>query len=293
MNWIKRLFGRPELSASRLAKHEVPTEVPPASGSLSERVSHLARPAVHLRPEGSAGFSRLGGLPQMPAHLEWPVWKDKPIAFLAQVDLAEIHAVLPSFLPAAGCLFFFYDQDQSVWGFDPKDVGGWRVLYATGDRNAWSERSAPSGLAAESIYQPKPVAPVRIELLPDSQVVSSEELDWDQEGDAYLYLRDKVFEGETRHQVLGYPSPVQNADMEVECQLASSGVYVGDADGYKDPRVPALKVGADEWRMLLQLDTDDDTGWMWGDVGTLYFWVRESDAKAGDFSKVWMVFQCC
>ena len=40
-------------------------------------------------------------------------------------------------------------------------------------------------------------------------------------------------------------------------------------------------------------DTDDDTGWMWGDVGTLYFWIREQDARAGDFSRVWMVFQCC
>ncbi len=48
-----------------------------------------------------------------------------------------------------------------------------------------------------------------------------------------------------------------------------------------------------EWKLLLQLDTDDDTGWMWGDVGTLYFWVRESDARRRDFNKVWMVFQCC
>ena len=32
---------------------------------------------------------------------------------------------------------------------------------------------------------------------------------------------------------------------------------------------------------------------LWGDVGTVYFWVRESDARRGDFSKVWMVFQCC
>ena len=80
--------------------------------------------------------------------------------------------------------------------------------------------------------------------------------------------------------------------MEDECQLASHGIYVGDAEGHKDPRAPSLKAGAKDWKLLLQLDTDDDIGWMWGDVGTLYFWVREQDAQAGDFSRVWMVFQC-
>ena len=35
--------------------------------------------------------------------------------------------------------------------------------------------------------------------------------------------------------------------------------------------VPELKAGAAEWQLLLQLDTEDDTGWMWRDVGTLYF----------------------
>jgi uncharacterized protein YwqG len=28
------------------------------------------------------------------------------------------------------------------------------------------------------------------------------------------------------------------------------------------------------WRLLLQLDTDDAAGMKWGDVGTLYFWIK-------------------
>jgi len=32
---------------------------------------------------------------------------------------------------------------------------------------------------------------------------------------------------------------------------------------------------------------------MWGDDGNLYFWVREQDAKVGNFSDVWLILQCC
>lgn len=46
--------------------------------------------------------------------------------------------------------------------------------------------------------------------------------------------------------------------METECQLASKGIYVGNPEGYQDPLVPELKAGAAEWKLLLQLDTDDD-----------------------------------
>ncbi|MBL9213586.1 MAG: DUF1963 domain-containing protein [Opitutaceae bacterium] len=180
-----------------------------------------------------------------------------------------------------------------MWGFDPKDLGGWRVLYSADDRSSFIEHPAPAELAAEYVYKPKPVLPHRIELLPDSQSLPRTSFDWNRDGDAYIELRSAAFEGSHHHQMLGYPSPVQNADMELECQLASNGIYVGNPEGYQDPRVPELKLGADEWKLLLQLDSDDDTGWMWGDVGTLYFWVRESDARRCDFTKVWMIFQCC
>ena len=246
-----------------------------------------------MRPSAQkSGFTKLGGLPALPAEIEWPSWNGKPQSFLAQIDLAEIHAVLPSFLPPAGRLYFFYDQEQGVWGFDPKERGGWRVFYSSADGPAPMEREAPAALPPEAIYKPKHLRPSRIEVLPDSQTLPRDKFDWDTDGDAYLELCSAPFQGEHRHQMLGYPAPVQNPDMEEECQLASNGLYVGDETGYKDPRAAALKAGAADWKLLLQLDTDDDTGWMWGDVGTLYFWIREQDARNADFDKAWVVLQC-
>ncbi|RYD63060.1 MAG: DUF1963 domain-containing protein [Verrucomicrobiaceae bacterium] len=99
-------------------------------------------------------------------------------------------------------------------------------------------------------------------------------------------------ENDAAHQMGSYPSAVQSADMELECQLASNGLYLGDSTGYNDPRVAELKAGAPDWRLLLQVDSDDDLGLMWGDVGMVYFWVREQDARSGDFSRSWMILQC-
>ena len=31
---------------------------------------------------------------------------------------------------------------------------------------------------------------------------------------------------------------------------------------------------------------------MWGDFGMIYFWIRESDARAGRFDNAWLILQC-
>jgi uncharacterized protein YwqG len=42
----------------------------------------------------------------------------------------------------------------------------------------------------------------------------------------------------------------------------------------------------------LQFDSDDTAKLMWGDLGMLYFWVRQQDLKVREFSKAWMTLQC-
>ena len=92
------------------------------------------------------------------------------------------------------------------------------------------------------------------------------------------------------HQMGGYPHPVQGDDMELECHLASNGIYVGSSEGYASDAAKQLESGRADWRLLLQIDSDDAV--IWGDVGKLYFWIREQDARAGDFSAAWLVLQC-
>jgi len=55
--------------------------------------------------------------------------------------------------------------------------------------------------------------------------------------------------------------------LELECQLVTNGLYLGDLSGYKDPRRKELEPGADDWTLLIQIDSDDKAKMMWGDGG--------------------------
>jgi uncharacterized protein YwqG len=49
---------------------------------------------------------------------------------------------------------------------------------------------------------------------------------------------------------------------------------------------------ADHWLLLLQLDSQDEAGMMWGDMGRLYFTIKQSDLESSSFNNVSMNWQC-
>jgi uncharacterized protein YwqG len=53
-----------------------------------------------------------------------------------------------------------------------------------------------------------------------------------------------------------------------------------------------LEKGAQDWILLLQVDSDDDAQMMWGDAGMLYFWIRRQDLAQAAFGKAWCILQC-
>ena len=253
-----------------------------------------AAPAVHLVAGAEGSSSHLGGAPALPEGFDWPSRGGAPLAFIARIDLAELERALPvEWLPSSGSLLFFYDAEKQPWGFDPADRDGWAVLRlpeAMGAAGAAGGRArAPAGALLP--HRAISFRPIRTLPSPERPGIAALRLSY-AEQDAYDALQDRPFGGKPKHQVAGFPSPVQGDGMELECQLASNGLFCGDESGYRDSRAPQLEAGASTWRLLLQVDSDDDLGVMWGDLGRLYFWVREEDARAGDFSGVWMVLQC-
>jgi uncharacterized protein YwqG len=105
-------------------------------GKRLGEIMGLLRPSIRLdaTPVDEAlpvGCSRLGGTPDLGLGVSWPRWDGRPLAFVAQLNLAEIAEFGgPDYLPAFGTLSFFYDAQQKTWGFDPRDRGSFSVLYS-------------------------------------------------------------------------------------------------------------------------------------------------------------------
>lgn len=275
------------------ARRERDDEDAPGLEAVIDALEALRAPALRLEP-GGRGFHRLGGLPSLPPGLDWPEWRGRPLAFLLQLDLATLPRVpgLPE-LPASGLLWWFYDAQQSTWGFDPEDRGSWRVLYAADATPAdCAPAPPPEGLVPDELFEPVGLRPVPVASWPPEEAPEVQALDLtDAQLDAWAALR----EDDARvplHQLGGHPAPIQHADMAMECQLASHGLYQGDDRHADHPLLPRLAPGADDWVLLLQLDSDDAAGMQWGDAGMLYIWIRRQDLAAGRFDAAWQLLQC-
>jgi uncharacterized protein YwqG len=270
---------------------------PPDELGIEEHLEYLnalRRPALALSPSAEPSTSRIGGLPSLPEDVPWPQWKGVPLAFLCQVDLSRIPAGFDrSGLPSAGMLYFFYDQAQSTWGFDPQDEGSWQVVYSATATGGGAARAAPEGLDKQCVYHQKAAVFAPVATYPSLQDERVDALKLtDRQVDEYIELCSSVFQSNPAHHLLGYPSPIQGNDMDLECQLVSHGLYCGDLSGYQDPRAKELEAGRGDWILLLQLDSDDAAGMMWGDGGMLYFWIKRNDLKEARFDRCWMILQC-
>lgn len=225
-------------------------------------------------------------------HFIWPQSNGRPMAFLAQIDLAEIAQEMHyEWLNDKGLLLFFYDILEMPWGFDPKDRGKWQVLFQE-NPDAFAE--LPEGLDEIAKIKEAFISGKRMDILPDCDdpVVEGLQLTA-QEIDLYCDLNSDEANAQPLHQVGGFPSPVQGGDMALQCQLAANGIDIGDSRGCQSDQARALQKGSQAWRLLLQFDSDDDLDVIWGDAGMLYFWVEKDQAKNNRFENCWLILQCC
>ncbi|GAA3885083.1 YwqG family protein [Streptomyces sedi] len=235
------------------------------------------RPSKAPSPPARWRGTRLGGGPRLAPGTPWPSAEGRPLDLLAVVDCAELAEVgSREALPDDGWLNFFYDSvaDPADHAFPTPDdpvldaapERGWRVLYAGADVG---ELAPPEGAVVH------PERPVRRTYTLPWTGVEEFALGDDTEGHiADLYeeweaidapLMPSVYplqEGTPVHLLGGWPLGLQGPVLE-----------------------------APEWRLLLQLDTDEALGWSWGDAGRLYFGITERDLAARDFGRVWVTGQ--
>jgi hypothetical protein len=249
------------------------------SSRVTEAVMSLARPALRLSSGLPAERSRLGGRPVLPAAARWPRWGERSLDFLGVIDFGELAGVLwlPE-LPGAGSAAFYYVTEMPrPWGDDPAQSDGWRVLPGA-DVPAGPAAGPEHRLgAAPFVSLPSPHEPA---LRPIAASAAAS-------GAAFAEIYPQLYESwasftwgaEPRHQAGGWPMVVQRT-LWPDCARAVGG---RDDGGHG-------AAGAD-WRLLLQLDSDDRLGWRWGETGFVYFSARAADVRSGALDRSWLILQ--
>jgi len=280
--------------------------------AFAEQLVQLARPCYRvsytLEPEEriAIGASKFGGSPDVPAGFTWPevsnVKKPEPMEFVGQIRLADLPEPLPESVPRQGLFSFFtrwsggrvfYFPDgaalQRIAGpfppVEPAPTGFWQSLRVGLTRERDPRRTYRAGtLRFEPFLSP-----------PDGNSSMVEKLNLSEaDSETYIEFCETLWPARTpgevlKHQMFGHADPVQN-EMELECQFQRNG----EKARWDLPPERFIDASRD-WVLLLQVDSDDGKagpGWMWGDLGMVYFWIHRDDLTALRLERAIAIEQC-
>lgn len=257
----------------------------------------LVRAGLLLTPAGEGqSWSRLGGSPDLPAGFAWPSWNGRELTLLGQFDLAELTAAgVRGPLPEAGLLLVFADLTGRPSGLSPGHAGSCSVVVVPSGCELTEDRGRTPLL---------PEVPVRLtrELqLPSAWSFHAESLALSSaEIDAWEEVRTRLAEAQgveleeadygriALHRLLGYQDEV-GRELEIDCQLASSGLDADDALVYFESRGDH-ETEALRWRLLLQV-TADTTLRLGDGVERLFVCIREDDLRERRLDRAWALLR--
>ncbi|MEM9764961.1 MAG: DUF1963 domain-containing protein [Pseudomonadota bacterium] len=321
------------LPAAILLREPVPSDAIPTGASkfggapdLPDHLSWPERPAIedlerfteihHFRAQRAREHSKrqnlTGYLSREAAELEAHAHARRaadaarpfPLAFVCQVDLAELRAAvlldaeLRAGLPLSGRLLFFYDFWQDPPGYDPASAVCWRVVHDPSPRETLTRRAPPARLReVDEIDRHMGIlAPMKISFAPAFMPPVLEDLQFPVEEvserglDRYMGWADAIMPHWTdrphNHQFGGRARFCQGT-AQTSSQLAFHGIYAGR--GIPDS-ARQMADDAYTWRCLLQLGTDSFLGQC--QMGMLVFLMREEDVRAGRWQNVWADYSC-
>lgn len=224
------------------------------------------------------------------------MWQGKPQSFVAQINLSE----LPDFserhlLPPHGWLFFFYNSAQSTTGLYRSERESFKVIYATEPVHDVESRPTPGGLGKVDLFHPVFLSFSVGNSVPGWEHPTLERLGLPFEqclayADVIHRARQDVAgTGFARHQILGYPSPMQ-ATVALDCERAQRDYWKLDRVQQAALR-PLILEHIDDWELLLQVDCDPDAKINWPGSGRVYYMIRRQDLAQRAFDRTWFVLQ--
>lgn len=241
---------------------------------MKEALLTVLRPHVksvlQLEPKADAAAknpdinSKFGGSPYAESGCDWPGCKtcSSKLTFVAQLKKHEDNSLY----------VFYYCFDCSPWGMSDEERGQWLVQrFSAPSMNKYQKIDCP-----ESDFEmiPCSVSEVEVKVLPDWEGLDSEipeasdlrsQIDkkslWD---DYDLAVKELGCIDDCITVIGGYPKFIQ-----------------GEAGG-------TCPICSRNMKFLAQIDSEDEAGLMWGDVGSVYLF--QCDEHPSEFH---LELQCC
>lgn len=228
------------------------------------------------REKAGAPGCWLGGLPTLPDEIAWPYYKNTPMHFIAQLNLASLPALGTYDVPKTGTMFFFHDT--IVYPVSENSIEGTRVIYIDDDVSKFPRR-------------PYPKFP---------KIDKKDAAFWYEGKHGYKYWPIFPVVIDT------YPSWLEDVDVEIldlyrdKCDLAF-GAQIERLKHLTVPHEasPLNSYSKHQWLgampdeeysrtvLLLTVDCDDGIGLTYGDCETISFTMNLADLKARNFDRVY------
>lgn len=298
-------------------------------------VARLCLPALALVDDaaadaGKVGQSRLGGAPDLPANIEWPIHAPynradeeltgrratmretftmaAPFHFIAQIDLEAIArtGALKQF-PESGRLLLFWDPKGGPW---IDSAASCRVIHDRSPVSALSPRAAPAGLSKPDphvepppLFEAKPVSFLRILSMPDrwllqdlamragEQALLDSFEDPDWE-DHWEALWEKTdMRGQLASGRQVLPHRLGGWPIPVQSDPRYSAAESALGIGTRPTEADRAKTDAARHEWTMLAQIDLNALSNYFAEGTVYFVMREADLKAANFDRVHAIYQ--
>lgn len=286
-----------------LDKYEAP--------ELEHYLRNHQRPVVKLicgdKGHERIGHSRFGGSPDLPEQLTWPQTRDgHKMTLIAQLNLAQLQAeiqdeayqgVHSSLLPKQGILYFFAGEGETAQNIEHQ------VLYWSGEdvsQLRYQEEEDFTILEEEDqikfeAYEVHAYADVEF---PNYGYSTLHLLDQDtlteESEESYMLISEEMdWKPDNRiGQLFGYAEGQHGDDELIATSYWYNGKYLYKSEEDRKRLLPHF--GGDEARlqqelddvfMLLEVDSNQQIGFVWWDAGYMHFFIRKEDLLAGRFDR--------
>lgn len=248
------------------------------------------RPCLKLiAGRSSSGRTWIGGRPLRAPGFQWPWSPLRPMSFVGQLDLSELHRIgadlLPE-MPRRGLLQLFYDVEEMRWGFSPDDRSFFSVRIVG---ESFGEEAPPLGTKEFAKRTLLPMRGLSVPHIADLELPSPVANDCDAHLPWHQTRRQFTLGANRDHQTFGHADWLQG-DARMEAELVQRGFDCGRA--YPDPVPAEARRGAREWELLWQIPSDGSAGFRWDDGGALFLLFRREDLARGDLRNGHLILQC-